>query len=167
MEDLLKPDYGVMVLTICNFLLLVYLLKRFAWKGLIGALERREAQIQTDVEQAASNRQEAETLKRELDEKLAQISLEASKKMNEAVQLGQAQSAALLTQAQEQAKRLLEETKAQLKAEKEQALADVRKEIVNTAIMATQKVLQENISTATADQAVTRVLAEIKAKKYE
>ncbi len=167
MEDLLKPDYGVMVLTICNFLLLVYLLKRFAWKGLIGALERREAQIQTDVEQAASNRQEAETLKRELDEKLAQISLEASKKMNEAVQLGQAQSAALLTQAQEQAKRLLEETKAQLKAEKEQALADVRKEIVNTAIMATQKVLQENISTATADQVVTRVLAEIKAKKYE
>ena len=48
MEDLLKPDYGVLALTVCNFLLLVYLLKKFAWNRIIGALESREQQIAQD-----------------------------------------------------------------------------------------------------------------------
>lgn len=164
MEDLLKPDYGVMILTICNFLLLVYLLKRFAWDGLIGALEKREEKITSDIQKAEADRASAETLKRELDEKLAQISQQASQKMQEAVKLGQAQSAQLLAQAQEQANRLLEQTKQQLEVEKNQALADVRKEIVETAVLAAQKVLQEQISTKAADDAVSRVLEEIKTK---
>ena len=164
MEDLLKPDYGVMILTICNFLLLVYLLKRFAWNGLIGALEKREAKQAEDLKRAALDRETAEALKKELDEKLSNISNEASKKMQEAVKLGQAQSAELLAQAQEQAKRLLEQTKVQLEMEKNQALADVRKEIVDTAVLAAQKVLQEQINAKVAEDAVERVLEEIKAK---
>lgn len=164
MEDLLKPDYGVMILTICNFLLLVYLLKRFAWNGLIGALEKREEKVASDIEHARQDRLAAEKLKQELDEKLAQISQQAAEKMQQAVKLGQTQSAELLAQTQEQAKRLLEQTKAQLEAEKEQALADVRNEIVQTAILAAQKIMQEQVSTKQADEAVERVLKEIKAK---
>lgn len=164
MEDLLKPDYGVMILTICNFLLLVYLLKRFAWNGLIGALEKREAKVTADVKKAEEDRQSAETLKNELDAKLAEISAQAAQKMQEAVKLGQAQSAELLAQAQDQAKRLLEQTKMQLEVEKNKALADVRNEIVETAILAAQKVLQAQINTTAADETVERVLEEIKAK---
>jgi len=164
MGDLLKPDLGVMVLTICNFLLLVYLLKRFVWKGLIGALEKREAQVAADRDRAAKDRQAAEDLKRELDEKLAQISAVSAQKMAEAVALGKAQSAQLLAQTEAHAQRLLEQTKAQLAAEKEQALADVRKEIVQTALLAAQKVLQEQISAQAADKTIARVLEEIKTK---
>lgn len=164
MEDLLKPDYGVMILTICNFLLLVYLLKRFAWNGLIGALEKREEKVAIDVKQAADDRQTAEKLKQELEERLSQISTEASKKMAEAVKLGQAQRAELLAQTQEQAKRLLDQTKAQLEAEKNQALAEVRNEIVRTAVLAAEKVVREQISTQAANEAVDRVLAEIEKK---
>ena len=164
MGDLLKPDLGVMLLTICNFLLLVYLLKRFVWKGLIGALEKREAQVAADVSQAAKDRQDAEELKRELGEKLAQIADESAKKMAEAVALGKAQSAEILAQTQQQAQRLLEQTKAQLELEKQQALADIRNEIVQTAVLAAQQVLQEQINTAGADKTVARVLEEIKTK---
>ena len=164
MEDLLKPDYGVMILTICNFLLLVYLLKRYAWNGLVGALEKREEKIANDVKQAATAREEAEKLKSELDEKLAEISAQASEKMNEAIKLGQAQSAQLLAQAQEQSKRLLAQTQQQLEAEKNEALKNVREEIVRTAILAAQQVVREQISTQGAQQTVERVLEEIKTK---
>ena len=91
MQDLLKPDYGVLILTICNFLLLVFLLKKFAWKAIIGALEAREAQIKTDKEQAAAARAQAEDIKKELDAKLAQISSEAAQKMQQAVAMGETQ----------------------------------------------------------------------------
>lgn len=164
MEDLLKPDFGVMILTICNFLLLVYLLKRFAWKGLIGALEQREAKITADVTQAAQDRQAAQALKKELEDQLAKISEQAAEKIQQAVKLGQEQSAEMVAQAQQQAQQLLAQTQEQLKAEKEQALAQVRNDIVQTAVLAAQKVLQAQLDVKAADETVQRVLEEIKTK---
>ena len=164
MEDLLKPDYGVMILTICNFLLLVYLLKRFAWDGLIGALERREQQIADDKRQAQQARTDAEELKKQLDDRLAGLSQEAAKKMAEAVQLGVSQRDQLLADAKEQADRFLAQAKAQIEAEKNQALADVRNEVVQTAMLAAEKIIRQQIDDNTAQQAVERVLTEIKKK---
>ncbi len=164
MENLLKPDYGVLVLTICNFLLLVYLLKKFAWNRIIGGLEQREKQIADDKQQAQDARAAAETLKRELDEKLAQISDEASKKMAEAVKLGETQKEQILAAAKEQSERLLEQAKTQIEAEKNKALADVRGEIARTAVLAASKVVQQQMSEESAQHVVDRVLQEIKAK---
>ncbi len=164
MENLLKPDYGVLVLTICNFLLLVYLLKKFAWNRIIGALEQREKQIADDKQQAQDARAAAETLKRELDAKLAQISDEAAKRMAEAVKLGETQKEQILSAAKEQSERLLEQAKTQIEAEKNKALADVRGEIARTAVLAASKVVQQQMSEESAKQVVDRVLQEIKAK---
>ena len=164
MEDLLKPDYGVLVLTICNFLLLVYLLKKFAWNRIIGGLEKREQQIAEDKAQAQQARQTAETLKRELDEKLTQISDEAAKRLAEAVKLGDTQKEQILAAAKEQSERLLAQTKAQIEAEKNKALADVRGEIARTAVLAASKVVQQQMSEESAQSVVDRVLQEIKAK---
>ncbi|MGN0025082.1 MAG: F0F1 ATP synthase subunit B [Candidatus Avelusimicrobium sp.] len=164
MEDLLKPDYGVMILTVCNFLLLVYLLKKFAWKGIIGALEKREQQVADDKKQAQEARESAEQLKRELDEKLAQIADEAAKKMAEAVRVGEAQRDQMLAAAKEQSERLTQQAKAQIEAEKNQALAEVRGEIARTAVLAAERVIRQQISDASAQEAVDRVLEEVKAK---
>lgn len=164
MEDLLKPDYGVMILTVCNFLLLVYLLKKFAWKSIIGALEKREQQIADDKKQAQEARESAEQLKRELDEKLTKIADEAAKKLAEAVKMGEAQRDQILAAAKEQSERLTQQAKAQIEAEKNQALAEVRGEIARTTVLAAEKVIRQQISAASAEEAVNRVLEEVKAK---
>ncbi|MBR4355512.1 MAG: F0F1 ATP synthase subunit B [Elusimicrobiaceae bacterium] len=164
MEDLLKPDFGVTILTICNFLLLVYLLKKFAWKGLIGALEKREQQIASDKQQAQEAREAAQQLKADLEEKLNCVAKEATQKIAEAVSIGKSQQNQLLADAQAQTARLLEQAHQQIEAEKKQALAEVRQEIVRTAVLAAQKVVQQQISAKSAAEAVDRVLAEIKQK---
>lgn len=164
MEDLLKPDYGVLVLTVCNFLLLVYLLKKFAWNGIIGMLEKREQQVASDKQEAQSARAAAENIKRDLDEKLAQISDEAAKKMAEAVKMGETQKDQILAAAKEQSERLIEQAKAQIEAEKNKALADVRGEIARTAVLAASKVVQQQMSEESAQSVVDRVLEEVKAK---
>ena len=164
MQDLLKPDFGVLVLTVCNFLLLVYLLKRFAWGPVIGALEKRENQIAQDKQSAADARQSAEQLKQELDERLAQISNEAAQKMAAAVKAGELQKEQLLTQAKEQAQRLLDQAKTQIEAEKNKALADVRGEIANLTVLAASRVIEHQIKEDTADQIVARVLEEVKGR---
>lgn len=164
MEDLLKPDFGVLVLTVCNFLLLVYLLKKFAWGPVIGALEKRENQIAQDKQTAADARQSAENLKKELDERLAQISNEAAQKMAAAVQAGEAQKEQLLAQAKEQAARLLEQAKTQIEAEKNKALADVRGEIANLSVLAASRVIERQVKEDKADEIVAQVLKEVQGK---
>ena len=164
MEDLLKPDYGVLALTVCNFLLLVYLLKKFAWGPIIGALEKREAQIESDKQTAANARQSAEQLKQELDDRLAQISNEAAQKMASAVKAGEAQKEQLLAQAKEQAERLLQQATAQIQAEKEKALADVRGEIASISLLAASRVVGQNLTDENADKIVAQVLQEVQKK---
>ena len=164
MEDLLKPDYGVLALTVCNFLLLVYLLKKFAWGPVIGALEKRENQIAQDKQTAADARQSAEQLKKELDERLAQISEEAAQKMAAAVKAGEAQKEQLLAQAKEQAERLLSQAKTQIEAEKNKALADVRGEIANLSVLAASRVIEHQVKDDRADEIVAQVLKEVQGK---
>lgn len=164
MEDLLKPDFGVLLLTVCNFLLLVFLLKKFAWGPVIGALEKRENQIESDKQTAAAARQSAEELKKELDERLAQISNEATQKMAAAVKAGEAQKEQLLAQAKEQTERMLQQAKDQLEAEKNKALADVRGEIAQLSLLAAARVMERQVKDETADQIVAQVLEEVKRK---
>lgn len=164
MEELLKPDYGVLALTVCNFLLLVYLLKKFAWNRIIGALESREQQIAQDKLQAQQAREAAEKIKSELDEKLAQIADEAAKKMAEAVKMGETQKEQLLAAAKEQSERLAEQAKAQIEAEKNKALSDVRGEIARVSVLAASKVIEQQLNEDAAKAVVDRVLAEVKAK---
>ncbi len=165
MEDLLKPDYGVLALTVCNFLLLVYLLKKFAWGPIINALEKREAQIETDKKTAADARQRAEEVKAELDKHLAQISTEAAQKMAAAVKAGEAQKDQLLAQAHQQAQQLLEQAKAQIQAEKNKALADVRGEIASISLLVASRVVGRQVKDEQADMLVEEVLAETARKK--
>lgn len=162
MEGLLKPDIGVTILTICNFLLLVYLLKKFAWNYVIGALEKREQQISADKEQARQARVQAEQLKNELDERLNRVAQEAAKKMTEAVQVGRLQSEQLLATAKAQSERLLVQAHEQIEAEKTRALADVRNEIVRTAVLAARQVVGQEINDKSARATVERVINEIK-----
>lgn len=164
MDKLLKVDYGVLALTICNFLLLVFLLKKFAWGPIIGALEKREAQVRSDKETARQARESAEQLKQELDARLSQIADEADKKMAQAVQLGQAQKEELLAQTKDQCARMIEQAKAQIAAEKEQALAQVRGEIAHLSTLAAARLIGEDVDRAHAEKVVAGVLEEIKKK---
>ncbi len=164
MENLLKPDYGVLLLTVCNFLLLVYLLKKFAWGPVINALEKREQQIESDKQTAANARQSAEELKKELDDRLAQISTEAAQQIAAAVKVGETQKEQLLAQAQEQADRLVAQAKAQIEAEKNKALADVRSEIASISVLAASRVVGQDLKDANADKIVAQVLQEVQQK---
>ncbi len=164
MENLLKPDFGVLLLTVCNFLLLVFLLKKFAWGPILGALEKREAQIESDKQTAAQARKSAEELKKELDERLAQISNEAAQKMGAAVKAGEAQKEQLLAQAKEQAERLLAQATQQIEAEKNKALADVRSEIASISMLAASRVVEQDLQADNADKIVAQVLEEVQKK---
>ena len=156
MDKLLKVDYGVLALTICNFLLLVFLLKNFAWTPIISALEKREEQVRSDKETARNARESAEQLKQELEARLSKIADAAGHKM--------AQKEELLAQTKDQCTRMLEQAKAQIEAEKEHALAEVRGEIAHLSALAAARLIGEDLDQTHAEKVVDGVLKEIKKK---
>ena len=162
MDKLLNPNFGVFALTVVNFLLLVWLLHKFAWKGIIGALDRREKQIADDKAAAAAARQDAEKIKSELDAKLQNIATQATQKIQEAVALGQAQKEQMLADTKVQTERLLAQAKEQIEAEKQQALKEVRTQIVETALLAATKITRQQVTEKTAQASVEEVLQQIK-----
>ena len=164
MDQLLNPDFGVFALTVVNFLLLVWLLHKFVWKTIIGALDRREKQIADDKAAAATARVAAEKIKTELDTRLANISAEASKKMQEAITLGNAQKEQLLAETKEQAARLLTQAKEQIEAEKNQALKEVRSQIAQTALLAAAQITKQQLNAENAAQTVEEVLRDIQSR---
>ena len=164
MEGLLSLDFGVLALTILNFALLVFLLTKFAWKPIIGALEKREEQVRTDKETAAQARVDAEKLKAELDEKLAHISEEAAQKMAQAVKMGETQKDQLLLEAKTQAKSLINQAREQISAEKSKALEEVQNQIAQLSVLAASRVIKQEISSTSAQRAVAEVLQEVKTK---
>lgn len=164
MDQLLNPDFGVFALTVVNFLLLVWLLHKFVWKTIIGVLDRREKQIADDKAAAADARAAAEKIQTELDRRLENIAAEASKKMQEAVALGNAQKEQLLAETQTQAARLLAQAKAQIEAEKTQALKEVRSQIAQTALLAAAQITKQQLNAENAAQTVDEVLRDINSR---
>ncbi|ACC99064.1 ATP synthase F0, B subunit [Elusimicrobium minutum Pei191] len=140
MNALLTPDYGLIFWTIVNFLLLVFLLGKFAWKPIIGALEARENKISQDKKDAQEARDEAQKIKAELDVRLSNISKEAQEKLAQVEALAKQQKDAMIKDAQASSERMIATAKEEIEAQKNQALKEVKKEIADMAVEAAAKI---------------------------
>ena len=164
MQDLLKPDWGVLALTVLNFALLVFLLAKFAWKPIIGALEKREQQVRTDKEMAEKARLESQQIKQELDDRLAHISQEAAQKMAQAVKMAEAQQAQIIAAAKEQSAAILAQAQEQITAEKNKAFAQVQSQIAQLSGGGASRILAQEVDEKSAARVVEDVLKEVKTK---
>ncbi|MFA6584665.1 MAG: hypothetical protein WCS77_10245, partial [Elusimicrobiaceae bacterium] len=89
MEKLITPDFGLMFWTVLNFLILVLVLGKFAWKPVMAALDEREKHLQNEREAAETARAEAEKFRDEINARLKEIGAQAARQIAEAERLGE------------------------------------------------------------------------------
>lgn len=144
-EALITPQIGTIFWTLVTFVLLLFVLKRLAWKPLLDALESREGQIRADIEQAKKDRDEALKILEENRQILAQSRRERA----EAVEAGRRDAERLkeeiLDEARRQREHLLEQASAQIQAEVRQAKSDLRGTATDLAIRAAERLLARNL----------------------
>ena len=80
---MLNPNPGLIIWTIVTFVLLIILLKKFAWKPLLEALQRREESVRNSIERAERAKQEAERLLEENRKQLERAGQEGQRILNE------------------------------------------------------------------------------------
>lgn len=164
MDSLLKPDIGLMFWTIVNFMLLAFLLAKFAWKPLMNALDAREKQIAEDVAGAHKAREDAETIKKQVEKTLADTAMESSNRIKEASQAGEQQRQAIIAQAKDEAQNLINQAKAEIEAETQKAIEAVKKEVVDTTMLAARKVIGKEADKAANEKLIEDLLKDIKVK---
>jgi F-type H+-transporting ATPase subunit b len=153
---LVMPQFGLIFWTFVTFLLLAFVLGRFAWKPLLGAIEARERSIEESLDQARTEREEAEKLLEEHKALVAQARRERAEAMAEGQRDAERIKGDIVEEGRKQREKLLEQAEAQIQAEMRQARAELRGIAADLSIKAAGRLLSSQLD----EQAQRRLVEE-------
>jgi len=158
--DLITPGLGLIVWQTLIFLVVLFVLRKFAWKPMIEGLNERESNIEDALLSAEKAKKEMSQLKAE-NEKLL---VEARRERDNILKDATAAASKLIDEARDQAsiegKRLLEDAKAAIETEKKAALADVKQQVAHLSLEIAEKILRQKLSDDQAQKAYVSKLVE-------
>jgi F-type H+-transporting ATPase subunit b len=160
---LLDPHAGLMVWTLLIFVVLLAVLSKFAFKPLTAAVEARERALEEAMAGAKRDRDEAARLLADQRAQLEGSRGEAQKLIADARAAGEKMRADLLEQTHLQQAELLERARRDIDAERDRAIADLRREAVDLALAGASKVIERNLDDAGNRRLVEQFLASIPA----
>ncbi len=147
-----------------SFLILWWLLRRFAWRPLLTLLEARRRQIETSLSDAASRKAQLERLQAEYQSRLAKIDEEARVKIQQAILEGKRIALEVQEQARAQAQAILAKSKETVELELAKAKGTLRDQLAQMTVEAVERVLQKKLDAKTDLALVDAVLEELEAK---
>lgn len=136
---------ATLIAQMINFLLLVAILGKFAYKPIMKAMADRQARIAQSMEDAENERASAAELKREYEEQLRQARTQAQAIVDKAMKLAEQTKDEILEEARTEHARLLKAAQAEIAREREQALAEMRNEVVSLSMAAATKIIEQNL----------------------
>jgi F-type H+-transporting ATPase subunit b len=145
MDTLLTIEPGMLIWTFVVFSILLWVLKKIAWKPLLSSLETRENAIRSDLERAENARSDSERLLAEHKQLQDKAEEEARKIMEEARQMAETMKSDIVEKANEQGRQMISQATAEIEREKQTALAQLRDEVADLAIQAASKILKESL----------------------
>jgi len=140
---MLEINPGLIIWTIVTFLCLAGILRKFAWKPLLEALQRREEYVRSSLERAEQAKQEAERLLEENRRQMAHAEEETRRIVAEGRAFGQKLKSEIVEKATQQARQAVEQARQEIERDKELALRQLRSEVADLAVRAAEKILGE------------------------
>lgn len=147
-NDLIKVVPGLMIWTLIAFGLTFFVLKKWAFGPIQKTIDDRRDRIRQAVDEADKARSEAAELLEQNRQILAQARSEAGEILAEARKVGDAQIARVKEEADAERQRRLEETHKQIEAETSRAIDQIRHEVADLTVEATQAVVGKVLDTA-------------------
>jgi F-type H+-transporting ATPase subunit b len=162
--DLLAPSTGVMAWTLIIFLLLLFVLSKFAFKPLFAAVEAREKALSDAIEGAKRDRAETEAALAQQRAQLEAARSEAQQIVADSRATAEKMRSDLLAQTKQQQEEMIEQARRAIEGEKAAAIADLRKEAVDLAIAGASRVIEQNLDSAGNRTIVESFLASLDSK---
>ena len=157
----MKPDLIQIVTQILGFLIVLWVLKKYAWKPLLGILEERRAAIQSDFDKAAAKKREAEDAAAKYTAQLAGIEAEKRTKIQEGVGEGRRIAEEIREQARTEAKGIIDKARADIERDVAKAQVELKEKIVAMTMTATERVIRQTLDQEGQRKLVTGFIEEL------
>lgn len=158
---LLSVNPGLIIWQIIIFVLLLFILKKIAWKPLLHSLHSREQSIRDTIDQAEQLQKDAQELIEQNKKNMADANTQSMKIINDSKDMANKLRDELMMKAQDESRKLIEQAKAEIKHEKETAMSDLRNEVSDLAIKAAEKILQANLDEGKQKKIVNDFISQI------
>lgn len=152
---------NLMFWTLVIFGLLYFMLRKWAFPAILGAVEKREKALADALENAKHDREEAQRLLEEHRRQIEAARGEAQKLIADGRAVSEKMRNDLLEQTRQEQQTMLERARQEIDAEKERAIAQLRREAVNLAIVGASKVIEQNLDSAKNRQLVESFLSSL------
>ena len=164
MDKLLNQfEFGLFFWQILIFVGLIYLLRKFAWKPILDAVNEREDGIKSALLSAENARKEMANLQADNQRILQEARLERDAMLKDAREIKEKMIADAKSEAQIQGAKMIEQAKAAIDAEKNAAIADLKSHVANLSIAIAEKLLKEELSNKDAQtKLVVQLLDDVK-----
>ncbi len=143
---LLIPHTGTVIWMLIGFLSVFFLLKKFAWKPVLGALKQREESIENALKAADAAKKDMERLNADNEKIIVEAKRERDRIIKEARELKETIVLDAKEQAGSEAEQLIVIARKNIKAEKEIAIKDIRDQVAQLSVLISEKVLQEKLA---------------------
>jgi F-type H+-transporting ATPase subunit b len=155
----LTVEPGLMIWTVVVFVALLAILRKFAWPALLGAVEARERALEEQLAEAERNRVEAARLLAEHQKLLAESRTAAQGLLAEARAAAERERALAMEKTRQEQEDLLERARRDIIAERERAVAELRREAVDLSLAAASKLIERRLDSESDRQLVQDYLA--------
>ncbi|TWR23865.1 F0F1 ATP synthase subunit B [Mucilaginibacter pallidiroseus] len=161
--ELVTPEIGLVFWTTVSFLILFFLLAKFAWKPIMGAIDDRERSIEDALTKAEAAKEEMGRLTSENESLLKQARAERDLILSEAKKVKDQIIADAKEAAQKEGARQIELARVEINNQKAIAMADVKNQVATLSIQVAEKILQTQLADQQKqDELVSQLLKEVK-----
>lgn len=153
-------DWGTTIVTLATFVILLALLKKFAWGPLKEVMDKRERDINKDIDDAEQAKINAQKLEEENRKTLKETQDEVQRILDDAKVQARKQHEEIIHEANVRANGMIETAQSEINSEKERALADINNQVSELSVLIASKVLRKEISEQDQKDLVEKYLKE-------
>ena len=157
--DLLTPSFGLLIWTVVAFLVVFFILKKFAWKPILSSLKAREEGIADALATAEKVKAEMAQLKNENEALLAKAREERAQMLKEARDTKDKIINEAKDQAKLEANKIITDAQAAIEQQKMAAITDVKNQVGNMVIEISEKILRRELSAKSEQENYIKQLA--------
>lgn len=164
MEELFGQfSLGLFILQFVLFIALVFLLKKFAWKPILDAVNEREDGIKNALLSAENAKKEMQNLKSDNEKLLAEARLERDAMMKDAREIKEKMINDAKSEAQVAGEKMIAQAKSAIESEKNAAMAELKAQVSNLSLDIAEKVLKSELSNKESQtKLVEKMLGDVK-----
>lgn len=146
---------------ILNFLVLVFVLAKFAYKPVVRIMDERKNKIASDLEAAEKAKTDAEAVKAEYAAKLAEAKQEAQAIIDAARKTAQTAHDKIMADTKAEQDQVIATAKEAIAMEKKKAMDDIRVQVINLSMLAASKIVEQKLGSEEDKQMAGKIVDSI------